>query len=335
MLNSIGSPAGPVNPFYDTHALRELDRMGGHLIPCIGKVPVSGWKWQRDKPTLDYLRRHLDASPTATVGLIPRSVGCSVLDVDTGNPSGLWQAYPPLSVARTPSGGAHGYYRDSQDRRNRKWSAFGCGGDLRSASGYVVVWQPVAVVEGLGRPDPCPFPEDLFEAMNVAPPARKSGGLPEIGEMPTITPPKPVRLAVVVPDLPEGSRHVGLLHGLLRLAGRNRHIRGNASLLLNWAAHWNARLCEPPLPIGDVWSIAHAAAAYSREWSEHRDDFLAKQSERGRLSGLSRRKRTAARDAEIVQLVRYGLRQSQVADLYGLKQPAVSKIIRRSGVRKC
>ena len=160
-----------INPENPEEAIPYLHRRGAHFVLCLqNKRPITK-RWQKIRPPLPNVLRHL--STDLPVGLVPSSVSTSALDIDHGDPARLIEAYPPLAeLMSRRKGGLHLYYWDSESRRNRKWSAFECGGEVRSGRGYLILWDSRAtskLVAGLRTPpaDAVPFPADLFEAAGV------------------------------------------------------------------------------------------------------------------------------------------------------------------------
>ena len=83
------------------------------------------------------------------VGIVPGVHDLAVLDVDEGDPEKLTDEYCPASVARTRRG-SHLYYEAPRPAPgNQTWEAHGCRGEVRCAAGYVVVWDPAALLEPL------------------------------------------------------------------------------------------------------------------------------------------------------------------------------------------
>ena len=140
---------------------------GGHFVLCHGKRPI--WpRWQRRRPGLDTVVAH-----GQDLGLIPWSIRTSALDVDHGEVGELVEATSPLVTLQSPRG-HHCYYEDCEGRGNANWDAFGCQGDVRSARGFLRLYEGGAErLASALRTTPsgtAPFPADLFEAMGVEAP---------------------------------------------------------------------------------------------------------------------------------------------------------------------
>ena len=91
-----------------------------HLVPCgyngNAKATGPGWKNPADHSAM---RRHAE---TGWVGLIPASIGLTVVDVDEGSPLALAFKLRPeyLTNSGTPGNG-HLWFRDDQACNNWKW----------------------------------------------------------------------------------------------------------------------------------------------------------------------------------------------------------------------
>ena len=154
-------------PFYhrsspSKQALTYLHERGAHFVLCRSKWPIKGFPWRSHAPALDCILAH-----RGNVGIVPFSVETSALDVDRGEPTQLSLLHPPLVIV--PSwrpGREHLYYRDDAPRGNQQWSAFGCGGEVRSANGYLVLYQDASVLLAHALANDkadCPFPAGLLE----------------------------------------------------------------------------------------------------------------------------------------------------------------------------
>lgn len=103
------------NPTNNPQALQTIYHAGGHFVLCLeDKRPV--WRsWQKLRPGLDVVMAH-----PGPLGLKPWSISTSALDVDTGDPGELMQAWPPMAVLNSRrSDGKHLYYSDTESRA--KW----------------------------------------------------------------------------------------------------------------------------------------------------------------------------------------------------------------------
>ena len=116
-----------------------------HLVKCgfndNPKAAGPGWNNPADHSDV---RRHAE---TGWVGLIPASIGLTVVDVDEGNPLTLAFRLRPeyLTNSGTPGNG-HLWFKDDQSGSNWNWEYAKDGsaysGEIRSGRGYVVLWEP-------------------------------------------------------------------------------------------------------------------------------------------------------------------------------------------------
>ena len=151
------------NPTNNPQALQAIHHAGGHFVLCLeNKRPV--WRsWQKLRPGLDVVLAH-----PGPLGIKPWSVSSTALDVDTGDPRELIEAWPPMAVLNSRrSAGRHLYYADTEGRGNGHFEVYGCAGEVRSAKGYLILWHDGAVrlADALGDPIARSrrWPRDLFE----------------------------------------------------------------------------------------------------------------------------------------------------------------------------
>ena len=157
-LQALNSP----HPVQTRRALACLHDRGAHFVLLAGKKPL----WQgylKRRPALETVLHAPD------LGIVPWSLGNTALDVDRGEPVQLCLFHPPLIVlASGQADHCHLYYRDTEPRRNGNWAAFGCGGQIRGANGFLRLWHPQSSVKLLfalaHNPNPCMFPADLCQA---------------------------------------------------------------------------------------------------------------------------------------------------------------------------
>ena len=239
-------------------AVAYLHGRGGHYVLCEGKRPI--WpRWQRRRPGLDTVIAH--AGP---LGIVPWSLGTSALDVDIGDIGELVGATAPLVTLPSPRG-HHCYYDDHKGRGNANWRAFGCRGQVRSAKGFLRLYEGGAdrLASAL-RTTPAgaaPFPCDLFEAAGVEAPR-------------TLVVEAPRAFRVRVPDdLPDletvqpGGRNVALFDHVRFWA----YAQDKGADLDSWSARvrrialqCNARFPDP-LPDDEVRRLAWSVASWT--WS--------------------------------------------------------------------
>ena len=89
------------------------------------------------------------------VGLIPASLSFTVLDVDDGNPLALAFGLRPEFLTNSGTRGrGHLWFLDTESRPNSKWeytsrTGHRYAGEIRSGNGYVVLWEPFILIDGL------------------------------------------------------------------------------------------------------------------------------------------------------------------------------------------
>ena len=299
-------------------ALEVIQQAGGHLVLTRDKQPLWG-AWQHRRPSLDVATMH-----DGELGLIPWSLRTTGLDVDDGD----WRRCPPSKANYgTPRGGRHLYYSDRKPRRNSKWAAHGCKGDLRGGSGYLILWDDAprhiadAILADGAFQMPFPLPLDALRPQGV-----------ELIEAPAMPAVRPVAASLDLETVPVGARNVSLFDSVRLAAYR----RSRAALDLDqwlavvrgFALEFNRRFMVP-LPRDEAASVGYSVATWT--WSSMADyaDVEA-QRRRGRRSGQVRRKRTAARDAAILDALADGRTQGDVGRTFGLSQQMVSFIRSRS-----
>ena len=105
------SPMSP-HPEETRRALAYLQDRGAHFVLLADKKPL--WKgYLKRRPALETVLH----SPE--LGIVPWSLGNTVLDVDRGEPVQLCLFHPPLVVlASGQADHCHLYYRDTEPRRN-------------------------------------------------------------------------------------------------------------------------------------------------------------------------------------------------------------------------
>ena len=125
---------------------------GAHCVLCRPDKRAVSNGWQKTKPSLEAVIAH--AKGAGHVGVIPSSLGCTVIDIDEGADEAFRAVKQvlgtPVTWTRTKrDGGFHMWYRDPSCSGNRKWALAGGAGDVRSAKGYVVLWDVAKLVAGL------------------------------------------------------------------------------------------------------------------------------------------------------------------------------------------
>ena len=313
------------HPEETRRALAYLHDRGAHFVLLADKKPL--WKgYLKRRPALETVLH----SPE--LGVVPWSLGNTVLDVDRGEPVQLCLFHPPLVVlASGQADHCHLYYRDTEPRRNGNWTALGCGGQIRGANGFLRLWHPQSSVKLLfalaHNPNPCMFPADLFQA-----PASKN-------HRPPADPGEPFTRQVALPDIDLGRVEAGNRNNSLFDVVRFRaYAEAKPASMHDWD-EWvrvYAQTCNvefrQPLPVGEVDKLALSVSTWV--WSgggpTHHGMWTSEQRRRGGITwGRMRRFETRKRDAEVVRLVRSGMSRRKVAQVFDLSAKMVSKIVRR------
>ena len=133
--------------------LAALHDRGAHLV-CVNddKRPTAR-AWQKLPPRFAAVEAHVAAG--GLVGVIPASLNCFVVDIDEGGDAGVEALRgvlgEPITVTETRrNGGFHAWYRAPVGEvRNRRWQLGAGAGEIRGSNGFVVLWDPAEVAEGL------------------------------------------------------------------------------------------------------------------------------------------------------------------------------------------
>ena len=324
----------PVYPISQSkQALTYLHNRGAHFVLCRDKRPLSGFPWRNYTPALDCVLAHPD-----NIGLVPFSVSTSALDVDTGKPEQLCLFHQPLvTVPSRRPGGQHLYYRDDTPRSNQQWSAFGCGGEVRSANGYLILYRdaPVRLAHALAyNKADCPFPAGLLEY--VEPVEVDGRGAVALDDLDTadphqirlLTPPAPV-----LERVQKGRRNIALFDAVRFWAYRARKTR---------YAEWlravegrtlaeNRRFSEP-LTDRHAKSTAYSIAVWT--WTTYRGGYgrgftMEQRSRGGMTHGRQRRYDNRERDVEIIRRWEAGQSLRLIAKAVGITEGGVRWLLRR------
>ena len=136
-------------------AILNLQRQGARLVRMRrdGKRPAYKWGGRKGR-CLTQRQAETWLRSGGRFALVPYSIGFTVIDVDAGPWRDLALAYPPHAVIHSRKWWRrHLYYSDSEPRSGANAKMLhGCHVDVRSASGYVALWQPEAVQEAAERP---------------------------------------------------------------------------------------------------------------------------------------------------------------------------------------
>ena len=318
-------------------ALELLHDRGAHFVLCRGKKPI--WKaWRRRRPPLEIVAGH-----GLELGIIPYSIGTSALDVDRGDVDRLVAETAPLVTLKSPRG-YHCYYYDDEGRRNSRWNGYGCYGDVRSARGFLRLYEGgierLSSALSLTLSDTVLFPTDVLQSGEYRPPCSPMPA----GEF--CPPCSPLSMNITgepyakTPDempaleaVQEGARNNSLFD-YVRFRAYRQVTGDNYQVWEDWvlkeAREGNARFPKP-LPQSEIRSVAHSVASWiwSRSSGGPIDRSASAQRRRGMKSGRARRRRTAERDVAIVEAVEAGQPMRAVAKAHGLSVSTVHHIVNR------
>ena len=318
-------------------ALEVLYDRGAHFVLCRGKRPV--WKgWLSRRPPLESVAAH-----GPELGIVPGSIGTSALDVDRGDVDRLVAETAPLVTLKTPRG-YHCYYYDDKGRRNSRWNGYGCYGDVRSARGFLRLYdggiERLASALSLTPSDAALFPTDVLQSGECRPPCsplpagefcppNSPLSMNKAGRSYAKTPNELPSLETVL----EGARNNSLFD-FVRFRAYSQ-VKGEdfeawSDWVLKEAREGNARFPKP-LPQSEVRSVANSIATgiWSRGDGGPVDRSAGAQRRRGIKSGRARRRRTAERDIAIVEAVEAGQPMRTVAKAHGLSVSTVHHIVNR------
>ena len=157
-----------MNPTIDTAGATALADLidqwpNAHWVRCNpDKTPVNAKGWHTNQLHADVVTSW--AATGNPVAIIPGSVGYVAMDVDAGDADRMIAELPPAyAVPSRRPGGMHLWYpHDGGDVHNRHWKLFGCSGDVRGHTGYLILWNPDGLV---GAPAHNATPWDAVEDM--------------------------------------------------------------------------------------------------------------------------------------------------------------------------
>ena len=302
-------------------AILDLQRHGARLVQMRpdGKRPAFKWGGRvghclTQRQTESWLRTG------GRFGLVPISIGFTVLDVDDGPWQDLAEVHPPHRII--PSRKVyrrHLYYPDHVGRPNAQRRILGCQVDVRSASGCIAMWEPSAILEAAESPrQGVLFPWWLIwpEKGAQAPP-RPPGKPPA----PPVGEPRDGPLSDAYPKT-RNSR----LFEVVRIWGRD-HAREYSDL-----DRWHTTVREHSLTrateipdltdfVDDPGEIAYKVAMWTWEKCRpiHDNNRRWHNNENFDLEG---------RDAALVALRSLGVSQEAIGELHGISQQQVSKRLR-------
>ena len=304
-------------------AIQFLAERGAHFVLCReNKAPLWA-KWQKRAPSLDVAVAHLDMGP---LGVVPWSIRASGLDVDFGSPDDLISEFPPLADCPTlRDGGHHLYYEDTEPRGNKVFDFYGCRGEVRGGSGYLILWTPEILAWSLDNPDPraVKFPADLFEW----------AGLPAT---PRVSKVDRTATEIELEAIGPGRRNVSLFDAIRWPVygwSKDKELVDWKARVRAFALEQNERFREP-LAHNEVFWTAESISTWTWDGGEPIDHSTVAQRRRGvkRWHGdakLSTLKAIRDRDESIVQAVLNGDPMRRVAVRFGLNLYAIQNIVCR------
>ncbi len=320
-------------------ALTYLRQRGAHFVLCWDKRPLSGFPWRDYTPDLDCVLAH-----RGNVGLIPFSVGTSALDVDKGEPTQLSMFHQPLVIVPSQRpGGEHFYYRDDTPRGNQQWSAFGCGGEVRSAKGYLILYRdaPVLLAHALANDKAdCSFPAGLLEYAEPVDVGRLDGVMlddldrADSPQLRLLTPGAPV-----LERVQKGRRNLALFDAVRFWsygAARGYALYDDWLRAVEIRTLAENRRFPEPLTERHALSTGYSVAVWT--WTTYRSGYgpgwTMEQRSRGGLTyGRQRRYDNRERDMRIIHLWEAGQSERQISATVGLSKTAVHHVLKRNGER--
>ena len=334
--------------FANIDALHELHQTYGATLipievdPVTGKKPpVRGFRkdWQKRKHEWPVLLPH--AKRAGIFGLIPNSLGFSVLDWDSAD----WDSvarfsleYPtPLMLPSLRDGRFHFYYDDPEARRN---GTFHYGGQERGesiSSGYVGMYHNapqriVGFLESAAAGEQLTFPQHLLGP--ESPPTEDTAVK---GDAQPRRQPEQLKMPNDLDDwagVTSGKRNPTLFDQL-RFYARRVNPSDYGSLEA-WNEHLllTARVWENHITDRRNWngatetkSVARSVAEYS--WNRRGRTDPKTQAYRGRLSGVARREKTRERDDSIVEARRGSLTFAEIAARFDISERTAKRVYAR------
>ena len=254
--------------------------------------------------------------------MVPYSIGFSVLDVDDGPWQDLASAYPPHAVINSRRlWRRHLYYADTEPRSGRnRLRLHGCKVDVRSASGYVAMWQPERILEAAEKPR-----QGVFFPWQLIWPEKGAKGPPKPPGKPPTPPPEEAPQDGPLSDAYPGTRNSRLFE-VVGIWGRE-HAReySNLDLWQNTVREYSltraaeipdrTNFDEDPQKIADkvavwTWERCRPIHDINKRWHGNPNYDL------------------AGRDAALMALRSLGVSLKAIGKLHGLTEGQVSKRLR-------
>ena len=281
--------------------------------------------WQKQRPALDVSVEH-----GGLLGIVPWSIGTSALDLDYGDWRKLPKAWANYATRR--KGGRHLYYHDGEPRRNQAWESDDCSGEVRGATGYVILWRDGAerlasAIAGPRQMSLFPFPHELIQERS------EPGRLIQFPERVR----NPAR-SLDLERIQKGARNDSLFDVVRKRAYQElTAYRKEGGDLGGWLRRAyaltddNNRRFPVPLDRDEVRAIAYSVATWV--WSRGYDHSNKKQKERQVKQVESRRAKNRERDLIIIQAAIDGESMRSLGRKYGVNASTVLRIIAREMAR--
>ena len=272
--------------------------------------------------SLDALLAHLDNGHR--LGIEPQSINTVAVDIDDGDPARFTQAFNPLSLCKSKTEGrCHAYYRHEGFRVSPQpfdAPVFGIRGDLKHAKSYTALYDVVRLTEDLSNGNlGAPFIE-VRQALVTGPLAAQGG------QRGPLTPPAGSNAS---PDdstpSPSYQRHNWILGKLI--AARADGVYGHA--LRRYAHKLHGGLVQTPGLVPHYFPLSEALAV--ADFVSTRSYSVEHQRAAGIRSGVSRRARSAARDALILGLLNKGHSIRRIAEDIEVSRRTVARVKDRRG----
>ena len=219
---------------------------------------------------------------------------------------------------------------DCTPRGNERWQAFGCRGEVRSARGYLRLYEGgaerLASALRITPSGTAPFPTDLFEAAGVEAPRTLPVEAPRIFQVKT--PDDLPDLATVLP----GGRNNALFEHVRFWAypqDKGKNLDAWADRVQRIALQCNERF-PVPLAAGEVGKLAWSVASWTWAGGGPMDHSPAAQRRRGLRSGRVRRAATRERDKAMAAMRDDGASWRKIGSAFGVCHMTAKNSVERA-----